>query len=208
MVMKKIAEGAEADVYETEVLGFPAIMKDRIEKGYRQEVLDKKIRKERTRSEAKIIARASDKGVRVPKVLLVEGTKLYIEFLDGDTLNHIMDKKDSELVPIIEEAGRQLAMLHSNDIAHGDYTPANLLLDDKNELWVIDFGLGEFTNSIEEKALDVLLMKRSISKKLYEKFKHSYLYYDWKGTKHVLSKLEDIEKRGRYQTRSLAVIKS
>ncbi len=201
---KKVAEGAEADIFAGEVAGIPAIIKDRIKKDYRAEQLDTAIRSQRTKSEAKITAHAKMAGVNVPTLLLVSGNRLYASRIDGETLNHLMlAKKESQFTGAIEDAAGQLALIHSKDLVHGDYTPANLMLDKQNRLWVIDFGLGEFTNSVEEKALDVLLMKRSISPSLYKKFEHAYLYSDWKYTKHVIAKLAEIERRGRYQTRTL-----
>ncbi|MCL5430139.1 MAG: Kae1-associated serine/threonine protein kinase [Candidatus Marsarchaeota archaeon] len=203
--MEKISEGAEAEIYDAKVLGRSAILKYRIEKGYRTRPLDYRIRSERTKSEAKIMARASARGAMVPKVLLIDGYGIYIEKLDGAMLNAMMDrfeKQKEKMRKILEEAGKQLGMLHNADIVHGDYTPANILVTPEGVVYVIDFGLAEITNSVEEKALDLLLMKRSISKTLYPIFEDSYRKSHG-DSKSVLLKLGDIERRGRYQTRTL-----
>jgi Kae1-associated kinase Bud32 len=60
----------------------------------------------------------------------------------------------------LREAGRSLAVLHSVDIAHWDYTTANLLVKD-GKLYVIDFGLSHKTRSELDKAVDAHLMIRS-----------------------------------------------
>ena len=49
------AKGAESDIYEATWLGREAIVKNRVSKSYRIEEIDNKIRKLRTKSEAKIL---------------------------------------------------------------------------------------------------------------------------------------------------------
>ena len=194
--MKKISEGAEAEIYDSNVMGFGAIVKDRIAKAYRVPEIDSRIREQRTKSEAKILSKASLSGVNVPKVLMINKHQIFMNKLEGKMLNSITINEN-----MISEAGKQLAMLHSADIIHGDYTPANIMFDGK-KIWIIDFGLGEITNSVEEKALDLLLMKRSINKKLYAVFESSYAK-NYKDAKSILQRLKEIEIRGRYQTRTL-----
>ncbi|MFI5412455.1 MAG: KEOPS complex kinase/ATPase Bud32, partial [Candidatus Micrarchaeales archaeon] len=176
------------------------IVKDRIAKTYREPALDKRIRDQRTKSEARILSLASENGVSVPKVFMINGNQITISKQKGESLNILLhDKKISNNV--IVEIGIQLARLHSIDIVHGDYTPANILVNGEG-VSVIDFGLGEITNSIEEKALDILLMKRSINKTLYSLFV-KYYSKNYGNSKAVLQRLSEIEKRGRYQTRTL-----
>lgn len=199
--MKLISEGAEARIYAVKMLGIAVVVKDRIRKPYREKMLDAKIREQRTRTEAKILARASEKGIRVPKVLLLEKYRMTMEKIEGRMLNSMQNNTGT-----ITQCARQLAALHSISIAHGDYTPANILVDNEGRTWVIDFGLGEITDSVEEKALDVLLMKRSISDRLFSVFEKSYLSSSGASGKRVLNQLSEIEKRGRYQERTLASI--
>lgn len=198
--MERISEGAEALIYAETYMGLPVVVKDRISKRYREPLLDSRIRTQRTRSEAKITALASSNGASVPKILHMSGTWLYIGRINGDTLNTVVPT-----ATLMREAGRQLAILHGIDIAHGDYTPANLMVDGKNALWVIDFGLSEITSSPESKALDVLLMKRSVGGAAYRDFLEGYRAGNKESGK-ILEKLAGIEKRGRYQSRTLARI--
>jgi len=126
--------------------------------------------------------------------------------LNGRMLNSILEsgKSGKKIKSVVAKAGIQLGKLHVLDIVHGDYTPANIMVDPNGKVSVIDFGLGEVTNSIEGKALDVLLMKRSIDKKLYSIFQKEYVHTEkYKYGRSVLSRLAEIEKRGRYQTRTL-----
>ena len=95
-----------------------------------------------------------------------------------------------------------LGRLHDSGIAHGDYTPANIIVG-KDGPHVIDFGLSELTYSVEEDALDVLLMKRSIAKTSYLGFIEGYRRSNPKAVE-VLKRLVVVERRGRYQTRTLS----
>jgi Kae1-associated kinase Bud32 len=202
--MKRISEGAEAEIYETTVLGISAIVKDRVKKAYRIDELDHQIREQRTKSEARILSRASQNGANVPRVLLINKYQIFMNKIKGKTLNLIIlgKEKGNQIEKIVAEAGEQLAALHNSDIVHGDYTPANIMVGEDG-IFVIDFGLGDITNSAENRALDVVLMKRSISKKLYEIFAKSYISSNPKDGKIVMERLFEIEKRGRYQTRTL-----
>lgn len=202
--MKRVSEGAEAEIYETTFLGVPAIVKDRVEKAYRIGELDHQIREQRTKSEARILSRASQNGANVPRVLMTNKYQIFMNRIKGKTLNVIILEKEGKdsIEKAMTESGRQLAALHNSNIIHGDYTPANIMVGEEGT-WIIDFGLGDITNSIEDKALDVLLMKRSVNKNLYALFAKSYASANHKDSKAVLSRLSDIEKRGRYQTRTL-----
>ena len=94
------------------------------------------------------------------------------------------------------EFARILAKLHSSNIIHGDFTPANLIIGKK--ISVIDFGLGFFSHKLEDKAVDVFTMRQALGKKDGGKFVKSYFLY---GEKAVLERMEVVEKRARYQER-------
>jgi TP53 regulating kinase-like protein len=103
---------------------------------------------------------------------------------------------------LFEKVGAMLGRLHDAGIAHGDYTPANIIVG-KDGPYVIDFGLSEVTGSVEEKALDLLLMKRSVGRGSYGSFLKGYRGETARAAE-VLGRLEMIERRGRYQARTLA----
>jgi len=200
MERRKIAEGAEAVIYESRFLDTPCIVKERIEKEYRNKLLDEKIRKERTLNEARIIALASSNNINAPFVFLISRYAITMYKIEGTNLNILMeDKIESEL---IRKVAVQLAKLHNINIAHGDFTPANIIVDKYRNPYIIDFGLAEITPSIEEKALDILLMKRSISRSEFNIFLEEYKK-EAKKSKEILERLREIETRGRYQIRSL-----
>ena len=153
-------KGAEAILKKTRVLTFYAVEKFRPKKKYRADALDEKIRRERTRREARLLSRAKEAGVICPVVYEVSDFAIRMEFLEGNMLYHEMRKrgiKPSE----IASAARILAALHSVDIVHGDFTPANLM-NTRDGMAVIDFGLGSISHDIEDKGTDILTMKKSL----------------------------------------------
>ena len=87
--MKKILQqGAEAIIY----LDRNKVIKDRIKKGYRNPELDNKIRKQRTRSEIKLLNRASE-IINSPKPLQSSNSSSIIEmpFINGKKLSEHLD---------------------------------------------------------------------------------------------------------------------
>jgi len=179
--------GAEAVVSRTVFLGRKAVVKDRIRKKYRAEGLDGRLRRGRTKAEARLLHRAKTAGVKCPTVLKVDDFSITMTYMEGR--RPAMGGNESR------QAGEMLAMLHSAGIIHGDYTPANLLKDGKN-LSVIDFGLGSFSHYIEDQAVDVYTMLRALGGAEKKEFLEGYKKYCRHGS--VFGRLEDIQKRVRY----------
>mgnify|MGYP001616720774 CR=1 FL=1 len=129
---KIIAQGAEAKI----VLSNNFIIKDRIPKAYRLDILDKRIRKSRTRSETKLLEKASQ-IINSPKPSFQqsakETTKIKMPFVDGKRLSTNLDsftlKKQEEICKII---GTDVGKLHDAGIIHGDLTTSNMILVEKS----------------------------------------------------------------------------
>lgn len=207
MKIQKIAEGAESYIYSGNFLGFDGILKRRIEKNYRLKIIDGNLRTQRTKNEARILGMVSSLGISSPRVILVDKYDIYMNRLYGTGLSALLDSKhknSKEMDRIFDIIGSYAAILHNNNIAHGDYTPANIIIGKDESVYLIDFGLSEMTISIEEKALDLLLMKRSIDKQSFKTLMESYRKKN-KQSKIIMDRLKEIEKRGRYNTRSLMV---
>jgi len=177
--------GAEAVLRASTLLGRRVVVKERAPKRYRERSLDSRLRRERTRSEAKLLHRAKAAGVPCPVVLEVGEFSITMGFLEGGRPG--MDEREAR------EAGRMLAKLHRAGIIHGDYTPANLIGGGAC-LSVIDFGLGYVSDDVEDKAVDVFTMLRSI------KLKDAFLagYRDYAKADAVLARVKGVEKRVRY----------
>jgi TP53 regulating kinase-like protein len=180
--------GAEAVISRSSCIGRDAVVKERIAKKYRVAGIDTKLRRERTRAEARLLHRAKLAGVDCPVVLEVADFSITMEYLHG---SH-PEMAAGECL----HAGKMLATLHSAGIIHGDFTPVNLMKS-KGRLFVIDFGLGFFSNDIEDKAIDVYTMLKALDKKQGEAFIRGYKTQNPKhGT--VLRRVDQVKKRVRY----------
>jgi len=192
------ARGAEAKLYDSKLIGLPVLVKERTQKTYRAKELDKRLRLSRTKNEARIMLRALAAGINVPKILSVGEFNIHMQKIDGKRLREakLNSAKSKE---VFKSAGEMLAKLHAAGIVHGDFTPANILLSKKG-LYLIDFGLASLSNELEEKAVDVLLMEKSISGKEFAYFLNGYKKS--KELKSILGRMQEIKKRGRYQIRT------
>jgi len=198
---KLIQQGAEAKIY-LQVVPEAVINKERTQKGYRHPSLDKQIRTRRTRSEAKIINKASSFGANVPGVHSVDKNSqtISMQFIEGDRLSETLNSYPEEKqFSVMQKIGEQVAILHKNNIIHGDLTTSNTILS-KDKLFIIDFGLGFISTKIEDKAVDLHLIKQALEAKhfqnneaLFQQFLKIYK------NKEIIQRLEVVEKRGRYK---------
>ena len=200
--MKKIIQrGAEAILY----LRGKDLVKERIPKGYRLPELDRKIRKQRTKSEMKLMERSRISKVPVPRVRVEDENKLVMEYVKGERIKDVLSgMAPRERTTMCGKMGEMIARLHANGIIHGDLTTSNMILKG-NGVYLIDFGLGKFSEKVEDQAVDLFL--------LYEALKSTHfrsLEECWKGilkaygqnypnAKEVLKRIENIKKRRRYR---------
>jgi TP53 regulating kinase-like protein len=193
-----IAQGAEAIITRKE----DGVMKDRIPKKYRLLQLDQKIRKQRTKKEAKILEKAATL-IPVPKIIKTdEKEKIEMQFIEGKKLSDSLDNlKDN--IKICKFIGKQIALLHDNNIIHGDLTTSNMIYSD-SKVYFIDFGLSLESSKIEDKAVDLHLIKQALEAKHFKNYKRFFKaildgYKISKDYKETLKRLEAVEKRGRYK---------
>jgi len=200
--MELIAQGAEAKIYK--VLGENesiTVLKDRFPKSYRHETIDRKLRKSRTKREAKVMGKLQELGLNVPKLISVDDKEMQIsmEFIEG---NKVRDEFEEKYEELSKQIGEIVGTIHSNDIIHGDLTTSNMILNLK-KIYLIDFGLTFFSNKIEDKAVDLHLLNQALQSrhhKIHEKsFKIILKNYKktYKNSKEVISRLDVVEGRGR-----------
>jgi TP53 regulating kinase-like protein len=215
--MIPLAKGAEADLYRVQFssIFFPTdlfrevILKIRVPKGYRVPQLDRQIRRQRTISEAKIIRDSRSAGANVPLVLgaWVEKCILVIEWIEGTRLKEYLAGRGPERVEACRQAGEQLALLHRGGIVHGDPTTSNMILSD-GRVYLIDFGLAEYSDSLEKRAVDLHLIKTAIrsthyssSARYFSALVDGYASLMGDQAPEILGRSKAIEKRGRYVER-------
>ncbi|MCH8329408.1 MAG: Kae1-associated serine/threonine protein kinase [Nanoarchaeota archaeon] len=178
------------------------VVKDRFRKTYRIKEIEERLRKSRTKREAKVLEKLGKIDFPVPKLIKNnEKDRLEIEFINGKLLKNILDKKNC--IKLSKEIGNKVAILHNNDIIHGDLTTSNMILD--KEIYFIDFGLSFFSRKIEDKAVDLHLLKEALESKhseiweeCYKAVLESYMEKAVDG-KEVVKRLKIVEKRGRYK---------
>jgi TP53 regulating kinase-like protein len=176
------------------------VYKRRIEKRYRVKELDKRIRKERTKSEAKLISEARRKGVLTPIIFDVDDYELVMEKIEGNLVREVIDKDISERI------GEFVGILHKNGIIHSDLTTSNIIVGENNRIYFIDFGLSFIDSSTEARGVDVHVFFQSLegTHESYEQLKESFIT-GYKRTfpqaAQVLKRAEEIERRGRYVER-------
>ena len=189
-----IAKGAESNIVKSSYLGQKAVLKDRIPKGYRIPEIDNKIRKARTKEEAKLLSDAKRAGVKTPVLydINLEDKSILMEEIEGDMLKDIINED------LAFRIGAEIAKLHSADIIHGDITTSNIMLQDDN-LVFIDFGLGRYSHLDEDKAVDLLVLKKSLQSIDYNlAIKYFDCVLKGYGNEKMANHISDIESRGRY----------
>lgn len=194
---------AESSVSNSRATPHLRVLKRRVKKGYRYPQLDEKIRKLRTRSEAKLLEKVA-KLIPTPKMIKVDEKlkEIDMEFIDGKKLSeHLDELKNAKEICV--QIGENIAKIHDSDIVHGDLTTSNMILSN-DEVYFIDYGLGFANAKTEDKAVDLHLIKQALEAKhfkLFEEFFAKILegYKISKNYKAVLTRFEKVEKRGRYK---------
>ncbi|MBI4406309.1 Kae1-associated serine/threonine protein kinase [Candidatus Micrarchaeota archaeon] len=191
--------GAEAVVFQCRFFSAPAICKKRLPKRYRVPALDASIRRQRTKLEARIMHRAKSTGVLCPLVLFADQDKCEIiqSRLTGEKLVDYVKKNNASIV--LRKAGIQLAKLHEAGISHGDSTTSNFMVCG-GEVYAFDFGLSRFNASSEEKAIDLLLFSKSVSKEQFADFFRGYSSQSTDADK-LVRQMHEIQSRARYVER-------
>ena len=198
--MNLLAQGAESKIF----LDKDRVIKERFVKTYRIKEIDNRLRKSRTNREAKVLEKLQELNFPVPKLINTnEKDTLKISYIEGKLLKTILEKNPPKLS---REIGQKIAILHNNNIIHGDLTTSNMILDkEKNEIYFIDFGLSFFSTKIEDRAVDLHLLKEALESKhsqIWEKcYKAALEGYKTKAINahEVLKRLEVVEMRGRYK---------
>ena len=205
---KLIKKGAEADLYLINWLNLLAVRKVRVPKPYFQPQLDQAIRSYRTSQEALFLRKARECGVSTPLVYFVDPKRaeLIMQYIEGERLKEVLlTRSGDECVELCREMGRVIALLHSHDIMHNDLTPSNFILS-KGRLVTIDFGLSFISKKLEDRAVDLHLLKGVLISTYTEK---ADLYFnstlEGYGSIHgeafvntLKTKIREIERRGRY----------
>jgi N6-L-threonylcarbamoyladenine synthase/protein kinase Bud32 len=191
-------QGAEATVE----VGTDRVVKTRNPRTYRHPVLDERLRVERTREEARLTTDARRHGVPTPVVLDVDPAagRLVFETV-GDA-----DLRDQLTADRVRAVARHLAAVHGVGFVHGDPTTRNVRASRSGagdgRTYLIDFGLGYYTDDVEDYAMDLHVLGQSLAGTADDAealFAAAADAYRAAGDPAVVDHLREIEGRGRYQ---------
>ncbi len=190
--MEIIASGAEAVISRDG----NTIIKTRVHKRYRLKEIDENLRRDRTRTEARLISEARRCGVPTPVIKDVTDFEIKMEYINGYALKNIITP-DLSL-----QAGELVGRLHSCGIVHGDLTTSNIMLRD-GKLFLIDFGLAYIDSTLEARGVDIHVLFQTFEsthdryEELIDAFKKGYSRR-FSGADEVIKRVGEIESRGRY----------
>ena len=209
---KLIYKGAEASLFYGHWFGRKVIFKHRFPKEYRLEELDRKIRTERTLNEGKALIKVKNYGLNVPQIYEIDAQNsiLVMKYIEGKKLKNILEKlSENKKENYFRKIGRNIAVLHKNGHSHGDITTSNLIITDEEEIFLIDFGLHEYSDTVEDKSVDLHLFKRVLVsthgddfefcfKSFLEGYRSEYESVNKKVCNQIIKNINAIESRGRY----------
>ncbi|MCI4330440.1 MAG: Kae1-associated serine/threonine protein kinase [Thermoplasmata archaeon] len=205
------ARGAEASLRKVDWWGFPALLKERDSKAYRPKALDERLRKERTRTEARLLVEARRLGVRTPILYDIDLThhRLVMEELPGPTLKALIDGAQAD--PAALEAplvrfGVAIGRLHAGGVTHGDLTSSNVIFPEGpgGPPALIDLSMGVRGPSLEELGIDLHLVEEDLKalhpqgEELFQKFLTGYAEGNPGGHREVEERAKEIRGRVRY----------
>jgi len=207
-----IHKGAEASLYLGKWFGKKVIFKHRIPKKYRLEEIDNKIRIERTLNEGRALIRVKNYGLNVPQVYEIDpqNATIIMRYIEGEKLKNLIEILDiPKKEKIFKDIGSMVATLHKNGHIHGDITTSNLIVTKEENIFLIDFGLHEYSDTIEDKSVDLHLFKRVLIsshgsnyefcfKAFLEGYQTEYEKLNLNECKSIIKNVNTIETRGRY----------
>lgn len=204
-----IKKGAEASLYLADWHGRKVIIKKRLPKKYRVSRLDEQIKTYRTIHEPQLFHEAKKAGVPTPTIFLVDvkSATIIMEFIEGKQVKQLLSGIcKGERQRLCFRVGELIGRLHKYGIIHGDLTTSNMILNLEEKIFFVDFGLGEKTEELEARAVDLNLMKKALQSTHFryaqECFNSVIKGYsnvlNSETVKNVLDKIREIKRRGRY----------
>ena len=206
---KLLKKGAEASLFLIDWHERKVIVKVRVPKRYRPAALDEQIRSYRTVREPQLMHEAKAAGVPTPLIYMINvpESSIFMEYVEGQQVKQLLNKvSKAERHDLCVQIGESIARLHGRGLIHGDLTTSNMILNPKDRIFFIDFGLGEKSIELEAQGVDLHLMKRALQSTHYQFWEECFQavlsgytsVVDVEVAEKVYQKIREIERRGRY----------
>ncbi|MHA2141565.1 MAG: Kae1-associated kinase Bud32 [Candidatus Thorarchaeota archaeon] len=207
-MMEPWSIGAESTIYRLKQWGHTMLLKHRPQKSYLLKAIDELLRSSRTSRECKMLTVARSLGVPTPAVYWVDmrNYSIAMEYLQGKQLKQLVAEMESDpLHNITIEFGKLIGLLHRGGVVHGDPTTSNVIVNQNEDIWLVDFGLSEMNATTEMKGVDLHLMRRAFETThwdyediMWNAALEGYRTINAKETEQVLTRVQEIRERGRY----------
>ena len=198
--------GAESVLLIARLNNYKIILKFRRMKPYMDPELAKSLAILRTIKESKIIAIINKNGIPSPHILfsLPNAGLIGMEYLEGNTLKEALEQELVDPRTAGRTAGEIIGRVHSIGIVHGDPTTSNYIIKNNN-YYLIDYGLSDFSDKFEDRAVDIHLFKRAAlathakyADILVESFLEGYRAALGEAADRVIERASKLELMGRY----------
>ena len=201
-------QGAESKIWFGKYQGIDVVKKERFKKNYRADELDKRLTRERIRTEVKAINKLKEKCTELDKLMatimhVTDREIIMTEIEDGQTVcQYINDRNNENIDVVLDKLGKTIALIHKNGIIHGDLTTSNFMIVNSNDLIPIDFGLSSFSTTAEDRAVDLYVLERAfLSTHVNADFNRILVAYSNQMGQivgeSILKKLDQVRMRGR-----------
>ncbi len=197
-IKSKEMVGGESFISKEEIFGLESIVKERVKREYRIGDLDKRINTSRMKRELTILNALKKMGISTPLIYYADYDRfrIYMQYIKGRKLSAILNEERAK--DVLKDVGKMVGKMHEGGISHGDLTPGNILVGDS--LYIIDPSMGELNADLENLGVDIHLMKESLKSLGYDYLFRYFMqgYSGFKGSKEIMEKVNEIEKRRRY----------
>ena len=134
-----------------------------------------------------------------------------MEYVESVTAKQVINEDLLLRKVVAEQIGVLIAASHCSDLIHGDLTTSNIIFRRaagnvavSPEAVLIDFGLAQVSNLVEDKAVDLYVLERALlsthpgSQELFDMILDTYARYPQNtDARTVLAKLAEVQMRGR-----------
>jgi TP53 regulating kinase-like protein len=125
-----------------------------------------------------------------------------MQYINGKKLSSHLESEDWKI--IAKQIGQTIAIIHNQDIIHSDLTTSNMILK-QGKVFFIDFGLSYHSKKIEDKAVDLHLLKQAFEAKHFSIYKEAINIildnYNPDNKELIINQLKKVESRGRYKNK-------